>query len=108
MGMKGSGPVPRLTNRNFLFIFLARLQNIGRRPPIPLGNLCEIPGMTFSARKATTRLVDGEVILRTGEMNGGDQPDETVICLFEGGFARKRLPLIDLDKTVSLRITLFD
>jgi hypothetical protein len=64
--------------------------------------------MTFSAREATPRLVDREVILRTGEMNGGDQPEEAVVRLFEGCFAGKRLPLFDLDKTVSLRIPLFD
>jgi hypothetical protein len=64
--------------------------------------------MTFSAREATTRLVDGEVILWTGEMNGGNQPEEAIVCLFEGGFAGKRLPLLDLNKTVSLRITLLD
>jgi len=64
--------------------------------------------MTFSAREATTRLVDGEVILWTGEMNGGDQPEEAVVCPFEGGLAGKSLPLFDLDKTVSLRIPLLD
>jgi hypothetical protein len=64
--------------------------------------------MTFSTRKATTRLVDGEVILWTGEMNGGDQPAEAVVRLFEGGFAGKSLPLFDLNKTVSLRISLLN
>jgi hypothetical protein len=64
--------------------------------------------MTFSAREATTRLVDGEVILWTGEVNGGDQPEEAIVCLFEGGFAGKSLPLFDLDKTVSLRVPLLD
>jgi hypothetical protein len=64
--------------------------------------------MTFPARKTTTRLVDGEVILRTREMNGRDKPEEAVVCLFEGGFAGKGLPLFDFDKTVSLRIPLFD
>jgi hypothetical protein len=64
--------------------------------------------MTFSAREVTTGLVDGEVILRTGEMNGGDQPEEAVVCLFEGGFASKGFPLFDLNKTVSLRISLLD
>jgi hypothetical protein len=41
-------------------------------------------------------------------MNGGDQPEEAVVCLFEGGFAGKGLPLFDFDKTVSLRTPLFD
>jgi hypothetical protein len=64
--------------------------------------------MTFSAGEATPGLVDGEVILWTGEMNGGDQPEKAVVCLFESGFAGSRLPLSDLNKTVSLRISLLD
>jgi hypothetical protein len=64
--------------------------------------------MTFSAREAATRLVHGEVILWTGEMNRRDQSEEAVVCLFEGGFASKRLPLSGLDKTVSLRVPLLD
>jgi hypothetical protein len=64
--------------------------------------------MTFSARETATRLVDREVILWTREMDGGDQPEEAVICLFEGGFAGKGFSLSNLDKTVSLRIPLLD
>jgi hypothetical protein len=64
--------------------------------------------MTFSAGEVTTGLIDGEVIFWTGEMNGGDQPEEAVVCLFEGGFAGKRFPPLDLNKTVSLRIALFN
>jgi hypothetical protein len=41
-------------------------------------------------------------------MNGGDQPAEAVVRLFEGGFAGKSLPLFDLNKTVSLRISLLN
>ena len=108
VGMEGSSPVSRLSNRNFLFIFFARLQNIGRRPPIALGNFRETPGMTFSAGEVTTRLIDGEVIFRAGEMNRGDHPEEAIICLFEGGFASEGLPLFGLNKTVSLGISLLD
>jgi hypothetical protein len=106
--MKGSGPVSRLPNRHFLFIFFARLQDIRRRPPIALGNFCEIPGMTFSAGEGTTGLVDREVIFRTGEMNGGDEPEEAVVGFLESGLTGKRLPLFDLNKTISLGISLLD
>jgi hypothetical protein len=41
-------------------------------------------------------------------MNGGDQPEVTIVCLFESGFAGNRLPLFDLNKTVSLGISLLD
>jgi hypothetical protein len=108
VGMKGSGPVSRLPNRHFFFIFFARLQNISRRPPIALGNFCEIPGMTFSAGEGTSGLVDGKIIFWTGEMNGGDQPEEAVVRFFESGLAGKRLPLFDLNKTISLGISLLD
>jgi hypothetical protein len=64
--------------------------------------------MTFSTGEITTGLIDGEVIFWTGEMNGRDQPEEAVVCLFESGLAGKRLPLFDLNKTVSLGISLLD
>jgi hypothetical protein len=41
-------------------------------------------------------------------MNGGDQPEEAVVCLLEGGFAGEGLPPLDVNKTVSLRVSLFD
>jgi hypothetical protein len=53
-------------------------------------------------------LIDGKVIFRAGEMNRGNQPEEAIVCLFEGCFAGKRLPLLDLDKTTPLGISLFD
>jgi hypothetical protein len=64
--------------------------------------------MTFSAGEVTTGLIDGEVIFWTGEMNGGDQSEEAVVCLLESSFAGKKLPLLDLNKTVSLGISLLD
>jgi hypothetical protein len=41
-------------------------------------------------------------------MNGGDQSEEAVVCLLESSFAGKKLPLLDLNKTVSLGISLLD
>jgi hypothetical protein len=64
--------------------------------------------MTFSAGEVTTRLVDGKVILWTREMDSGDEPEETVVRLFEGGFTGRRLSSVDLNQTVSLRISLLD
>jgi hypothetical protein len=64
--------------------------------------------MAFSTGKVTTRLVDGEVILWTGKMNGGDQPEGTLVCLFEGRFTGKRSPSFDLNKTTPLGISLLD
>ena len=108
MGMKGGGPVSRLPDRDFLFIFFACLQDVGRRPPGPLGDFCEVPRMTFSTGEHATGLVDGEVVFRAGEMSGGDQPKEAAVGLFESSVAGKRLPLFGLNKTISLGITLLD
>jgi len=106
--VKGRRPVSRLSNRHLFFIFLARLQDFHGRPPIAFGNSCEIPGMTFSAGEVTTGLVNGEVIFRTREMDTRDQPQEAIVCLFEGGFAGRRFPSFDFDETASLRISLSD
>jgi hypothetical protein len=62
--------------------------------------------MAFSTGEVTTRLVDGEVIFWTREMNGRDQPEEAMIRLFKGGFTGNGLPLFDLDKTTPLGISL--
>jgi hypothetical protein len=64
--------------------------------------------MTFPAGEATTGLVDGEVVLWTGEMNRGDQPEEAGVRPPESGFAGGELPLSGFNKTVSLRISLLD
>jgi hypothetical protein len=64
--------------------------------------------MTFPAGKVTARLVDGEVIFWTGEMNSGDQPEETTARPFQGRFTSKGLPLFNPNKTTSLGISLFD
>jgi hypothetical protein len=64
--------------------------------------------VTFSAREATTRLIDGEVVFRTRKVNGRDQPEGTVVRLFEGGFASQGLSSFNLRITTSLRISLFN
>jgi len=106
--MKCSGSVPRLSKGDLSLILFTCLQHVGGWPPIPLGNLCKGPGVTFSAREITTRLIDGEVIFRTRKMNGGNQPEGTVVCLFEGGFASQGLSSLDLGIATSLRISLFN
>jgi hypothetical protein len=41
-------------------------------------------------------------------MDSGDEPEEPVVRLFEGGFTGRRLPSVDLNQTASLRISLLD
>jgi hypothetical protein len=64
--------------------------------------------MTFSAGKVAARLVDGEIIFWTGEMNPGDQPEKAMVCPFESRFASGRFSLFSLNKTISLRIPLLN
>jgi hypothetical protein len=64
--------------------------------------------MTFSAGKVTTRLVDGKVIFWTREMDGGNEPEETVVGLPEGRFTGRRLSPVDFDQAAPLRIPLLD
>jgi hypothetical protein len=64
--------------------------------------------MTFSTREVTTRLIDGEVIFWTGEVNRGDQPEETIVRPFQGGFTGKGFSLFDFNKTTPLGISLLD
>jgi hypothetical protein len=106
--MKCSGILPRLSKGDLSLVLFTRLQYIGGWPPIPLGNLCKGPGVAFAAREITTRLIDREVIFWTRKMNGGNQPEGTVVCLFEGGFASQGLSSPDLRKATSLRISLFN
>jgi len=64
--------------------------------------------MAFSTGEVTTRLVDGEVIFRAGEMNSRNEPEEATVCLSKGGLTGKGFPLFDLDKTTPLGISLPD
>jgi hypothetical protein len=64
--------------------------------------------MTFPTREVTTRLIDGEVIFRSREVYGRNEPEEAAICCFESGFAGKKLLSSSLCKATSLRISLLD
>jgi hypothetical protein len=64
--------------------------------------------VTLPARKVTTRLINGEVIFRTGKVNSRDQSEGTIVRLFEGGLAGNRLFSFDFDETTPLRISLLD
>jgi hypothetical protein len=41
-------------------------------------------------------------------MDSRDQPEEAVICLFEGGFTGQSFSSFDFDETTTLGIPLFD
>jgi len=64
--------------------------------------------VTFSARKVTTRLIDGEIILRTRKVNSRDQSKGTVIRLLKGDFTSQGLLSLHLRIATSLRISLFN
>jgi hypothetical protein len=106
--MKGGRPASRLTDGHLPLVFLAGLEHIGRRPPSSLGNLGKTPGMAFPAGEIAARLVNGKVIFRTGKMNSRDSPQRPLVGSLEGCFAGKGLPLVHLDVTATLRISLLN
>jgi hypothetical protein len=53
-------------------------------------------------------LIDGEVILWTGEMNGRNQSERTGVCLFKRGFTGKCLPSFRFNPATALRISLLN
>jgi hypothetical protein len=53
-------------------------------------------------------LIDGEVTLWTGEMNGRNESEGAVVCLFERGFTGKRLPSFRFNPATPLRISLLN
>jgi len=62
--------------------------------------------VAFSAGEVTTRLIDREVIFRTGKVNGRNESEEAIVRLLESCFAGKRLSSLCFNKTTSLGITL--
>src|SRR3972149_11430411 len=64
--------------------------------------------MAFPAREITTRLVDGEVILRPREMNGRNEPQGTIVRMLESCLTGTKLFSVSLRKTTPLRVSLRD
>jgi hypothetical protein len=64
--------------------------------------------VTFTTGEVATRLVDREIIFRSGELDGRDESSKTIVCLLKGRFAGKGLSSFDFDETTSLRISLFN
>ena len=64
--------------------------------------------MTFPAGEVTTGLIDGKVVLWTGKMNRINQPEGTVVCLFQGNFTGRKFFPFDLRVATSLRISLLN
>jgi len=74
MGMPGCGLFSRFPEVDDLFIGHGLFENILRRIPTAIFHFTEIPGVTFPTGEITPGLIDGEIVFRTGEMNGGDEP----------------------------------
>jgi hypothetical protein len=64
--------------------------------------------MAFPARKIASGLIDGEIVFGTRELNCGDEPEETALCLFERGLAGEDLSLSNINGTTSLRVSLLN
>jgi len=74
MGMVGGGFLSGFFQSHFPIVILAGLKDFLGTIPLTFRFLAEIPGMTLAAGKITSRLIDGKIILRTGEMNGRYKP----------------------------------
>jgi hypothetical protein len=89
-------------------ILFACLQHIGWRPPLSLGDLGEVPGVAFPTRKIAPGLIDGKIVLGTGELNCGNEPERTAIGLLERGLAGEALPSSNVHGATSLGVSLLN
>jgi hypothetical protein len=64
--------------------------------------------VALPARKTAAGLIDGKVILRTGQMNRGDQAKEAPIRLFESRLAGVKLSSFGLGQATTVGISLLD
>jgi hypothetical protein len=87
MGMPRCGLFSRFPEIDDLFIGNRLFQDILGRIPTAIFHFTEIPGVTFPTGKITPGLIDGEIVFRTGEMNGGDEPVPFPISFLEGSLA---------------------
>jgi hypothetical protein len=64
--------------------------------------------MAFPAGKIASGLIDGEIVFGTRELNRGDEPEGTDLCLFERGLAGEDLSLSNINGTTSLWVSLLN
>ena len=96
--MESGRPAPRFSEGDLPIVLFACLQNVRRRPPIPLRNLGKGPGVTLPAGKITPGLINREIVFGTGKVNGRDFLRKTLIGSLEGRFASKGLCLVHLNQ----------
>jgi hypothetical protein len=87
MGMKCRGFAPWLFPGDAFPVLDASPKYLIRSVPCSFRFLAEIPGMALPARKIASRLINGEIILGAGEMNGRDHPFQAVFLFSKGGLA---------------------
>jgi hypothetical protein len=97
MGMPGCGLFSRFPEIDDLFIGNRLFQDVLGRIPTAIFHLTEIPGMTFPTGEITPRLINGEIVFRTREMNGSDEPIPFPIFFLEGSLACECMFSIYLD-----------
>lgn len=85
MGMPGGCPGAGFELGDGSFIRQCIIQNIPRRIPGAVGDLAEVPGVTFAAGKITPGLVNGKIVFGAGEVNGADEAINFVIYRFQCG-----------------------
>jgi hypothetical protein len=108
MGMPGSSPLPGFPQGDPFIVVHAERRNFGGRIPRSPCYLAEIPGVTLAAREVAARLINGEVVLGPGKVNGLDAPRSSPILLPEGHLTGQSLLTIRLGDTASPCIPLLN
>ena len=106
--MKRRGATAGFVKGHLSLVLSACLQDFRRGPPVPGGSLGECPREALPARETAAGLVDGKVILRTGQMNRGDQAKEALVRLFDGRLAGVKLSSFGLGQATPVGIPLLD
>jgi hypothetical protein len=101
MGMPGCGLFSRFPETDDLLIGYRLFEDILGRIPTAILHLTEIPGVAFSTGEITPGLINGEIVFRPGEMNGGDEPIPLSIFSFQGSLACECMFSIYLDSAAA-------
>jgi hypothetical protein len=102
----GRRPFSRLFQVHDRLVGHCFFQDISGRVPVALFDLAEIPGMTFAAGEIAARLINGEVVLRTREVNGSDEPVYPAFIMLQGRAACGQTLPVYLDQAASRLKTL--
>ena len=77
--MPGGCFFPGLDQRDLFFVGACFFQYLPGGVPVSIRHLAEVPGVAFFAGKVATGLINRQIILRAGQMDGGDQALDLIL-----------------------------